>query len=195
MNDTELILASGSPRRSMLLARVGISFRVIVSGIDEVRGNHERADNYALRLAREKALSVSKSNPAAVVLAADTVVVCEGEILEKPRDAEDAKRMLRMLSDRVHAVVTAYAIARAGTMLESAPVLSRVRFRRLDEAEIQGYIATRAPFDKAGAYGIQDAGAGFILEVCGSRDNVMGLPINEVTAALARQGIFPVNGR
>ncbi|MGH8011321.1 MAG: Maf family protein, partial [Candidatus Binataceae bacterium] len=164
MNDTELILASGSPRRRMLLARAGIAFRVIVSGIAEVRGSDEAADRYALRLACDKALNVSTCNPAAMVLAADTVVCCEGEILEKPRDAEDAARMLRMLSGKFHTVVTAYAIARYGSVIERAPVFSHVRFRELDEDEIWRYIATRAPFDKAGAYGIQDAGAGFILE-------------------------------
>jgi len=115
--------------------------------------------------------------------------VCDSHILEKPADAADARRMLTMLSARTHTVVTAFALARAGNILESSPVESQVTFRKLTDAEIDAYIATDEPFDKAGAYGIQGIGGGFISQVEGSRDNVMGLPTERVVTALARHGV------
>ena len=141
---------------------------------------------YALRMARDKAIAVSSRFPDAIVIGADTIVVCEAQILEKPTDADDARRMLTMLSSRTHTVVTAFALARGGEILESSPIESRVTFRRLTDAEIDDYIATDEPFDKAGAYGIQGIGGGFIAHVEGSRDNVMGLPTERVVAALAQ---------
>ncbi len=146
----------------------------------------EPARDYALRMARDKAVAVSSQFPDAIVIGADTIVVCENQILEKPVDAADARRMLAMLSGRTHTVVTAFALARRGTILESSPVESRVTFRKLDDTEIGDYLATGEPFDKAGAYGIQGIGAGFISHVEGSRDNVMGLPTERVVAALER---------
>lgn len=187
MHQPELILASGSPRRKSLLASAGVEFEVVESGVDEVRAAHESARKFALRVACDKALSVSNRYPARLVIAADTLVECGGEVLGKPADAEDARRMLRLLSGNTHAVVTAFALARAGTVVESAVVTSRVTFRRLAAEEIERYIASGEPFDKAGAYGIQDAGGGFIAAVEGSRDNVMGLPVDEVLRALRRQ--------
>lgn len=152
----------------------------------------EGATEFALRMAVEKALAVSRSTEdRALVLAADTVVECGGEILGKPGDAAEACRMLRALSGRVHTVVTAFALARASATIESLAVISRVRFRRLGDDEIDAYVRTGEPMDKAGAYGIQGQGGGFIAEVEGSRDNVMGLPVNETLAALARHGITP----
>jgi len=151
----------------------------------------ESARDYALRMARGKAGAVSARFPAAIVIGADTIVVCETRILEKPANEDDARRMLEMLSGRTHTVVTAFALARGGKILESSPVESQVTFRRLAEAEIDDYIATEEPFDKAGAYGIQGVGGGFISHVEGSRDNVMGLPTERVVAALARWGVKP----
>lgn len=149
----------------------------------------EPARDYALRMAREKAGAVSSRFPEAIVIGADTIVLCESQILEKPADPDDARRMLGMLSGRVHTVVTAFALARCGCILESSPVESQVTFRKLAEAEIDDYIATEEPFDKAGAYGIQGVGGGFISHVEGSRDNVMGLPTEHVVAALVRWGV------
>ena len=140
-------------------------------------------------MARDKACAVSSRFPDAIVVGADTIVVCDAHILEKPADAADARRMLAMLSARTHTVVTAFAIARAGKILESSPVESQVTFRKLTAPEIEAYIATDEPFDKAGAYGIQGVGGGFISHVEGSRDNVMGLPTERVVAALARHGV------
>ncbi|HZO83315.1 MAG TPA: Maf family protein [Candidatus Binataceae bacterium] len=189
-NRPRLLLASTSPRRRQLLEAAGIDFALAASGLDEVRRVGEGAEQFALRMAGEKALAVSRDVDAgALVLAADTVVECAGEILEKPRDADDARRMLRTLSGRVHTVVTAFALARDGALVESRAVTSRVRFRVLGEDEIDSYVRSGEPMDKAGAYGIQGAGGGFIAEVEGARDNVMGLPMDAVLAALARHGI------
>jgi septum formation protein len=188
----KVILASASPRRRQLLGAAGIQFDAIESGVPEGHVAGEPPRDYALRMAREKAIAVSSRFPDAIVVGADTIVVCEAQILEKPADADDARRMLAMLSSRTHTVVTAFALARAGKILESSPVESRVTFRKLTDAEIDDYIATDEPFDKAGAYGIQGIGGGFIAHVEGLRDNVMGLPTDRVVAALARYGVKPV---
>ena len=185
---SKLILASGSPRRRELLIRAHIDFEVVQSGLEEIRHPHESARDYALRMARDKALAVSTQQPHRAVLGADTVVECEGVILEKPIDANDAARMLGTLSGRTHTVVTAFAIASNEKIVASEAVISRVTFRSLANDEIVSYIATGEPFDKAGAYGIQGIGGGFISHVDGSRDNVMGLPTAEVIAALRRHG-------
>ena len=185
----KVILASGSPRRRQLLAGAGIEFDVIESMVPEEHIADEPARDYALRMARDKAIAVSSRFPEAIVIGADTIVVCETQILEKPADAADARRMLAMLSARTHMVVTAFALARDGKIIESSPVESNVTFRKLSDAEIEAYIATDEPFDKAGAYGIQGVGGGFISHVEGSRDNVMGLPTERVIAALARHGV------
>ena len=185
----KVILASASPRRRQLLAAAGIEFEVIESFVPEQPEPGESARDYALRMAREKARAVSSRFPDAIVIAADTIVLCETQILEKPAHPDDARRMLAMLSGRIHTVVTAFALARDATILESTPVESQVTFRKLADAEIDDYIATEEPFDKAGAYGIQGIGGGFISHVEGSRDNVMGLPTERVVAALARWGV------
>jgi nucleoside triphosphate pyrophosphatase len=184
-----LIVASGSPRRRQLLSDAGVQFAVIESGLAEEPGEDENAADYALRMAERKALAVSTASPQDLVLGADTVVECEGRILEKPADGAEARAMLKTLSGRTHVVHTAFAIARSGAILESSRVSSRVTFRDLAHEEVEAYVRSGEPFDKAGAYGIQGKGAGFISEVVGSRDNVMGLPVCEVLAALARYGI------
>ncbi|WP_424663831.1 Maf family protein [Candidatus Binatus sp.] len=188
----KVILASASPRRHQLLGAARIEFEVVESMMPEEHVAGEPPRVYALRMARDKAIAVSSRFPDAIVIGADTIVVCEAQILEKPTDADDARRMLTMLSSRTHTVVTAFALARGGEILESSPIESRVTFRTLTDAEIDDYIATDEPFDKAGAYGIQGIGGGFIAHVEGSRDNVMGLPTERVVAALARYGVKPV---
>jgi septum formation protein len=188
---SKVILASGSPRRRQLLSGAGIEFEVAESGVPEVRIDGEPARDYALRMAQAKARAVSAQMRATIAIGADTIVVCEDQVLEKPLSSDDARRMLRMLSGRTHLVVTAFAIARDGHIVESEAVESQVTFRTLGDAEIDEYIATGEPFDKAGAYGIQGLGGGFIASVGGSRDNVMGLPTERVVAALARAGVKP----
>jgi septum formation protein len=185
---TRLVLASASPRRHALLAAVGVKFEIVESGIDETRDPRESASTYAERIARAKALHVAQRIPDALVLGADTVVELRDMILLKPADAPDARRMLRALSGETHTVVTAYAVARAGRLVDSAPVTARVTFRRLSDDEIDSYVATGEPFDKAGSYGIQGVAANFIVAVEGGRDTVMGLPVDAVLAALRRHG-------
>jgi septum formation protein len=192
MCPTRLILASASPRRKALLYAAGLRcFDIIESGINEMRAAGEVGPDYALRIACDKALTVSAEVPDALVLAADTIVLCDREILVKPNDEDDACRMLTILSGRTHTVVTAYALASANVILEAEPITSRVTFHALSEEQIRQYIATGEPMDKAGAYGIQGRGANFIATVVGSHDNVMGLPVREVLAALARFGVRP----
>ncbi|HKV53313.1 MAG TPA: Maf family protein [Candidatus Binataceae bacterium] len=192
MRPLKLILASGSPRRKALLAASGLLFEIVESGVDETRQPGESTGVYALRVAREKALAVSVRITDALVLAADTVVECDGAILGKPVNARDAQEMLAMLSAKTHTVVTAYALAVSGAIAESEAVVSRVTFRPLSAEEIAAYVATGEPLDKAGSYGIQGQGADFIAKVEGSRDNVMGLPMNEVLSALARFGFSSI---
>jgi septum formation protein len=191
MSSASLVLASTSPRRKALLAAAGIPFSLDDSLIEEIRRSGEPAPDFAQRMAREKALTVSRRRNGALVLGADTVVECEGEVLGKPSDERDARRMLRMLSGRFHTVITAFALAREGNLVESRAVRSRVRFRPLEDAEIEAYVRTGEPMDKAGAYGIQAEGAGLVVEVEGPRDNVMGLPVSEVLQALRRHGFAP----
>jgi septum formation protein len=186
-----VILASASPRRRQLLIAAGIEFEAVESNVPERHIAGEPPRDYALRMARDKARAVSSQFPDAIVIAADTIVVCNEQILEKPADAADARRMLTTLSGRTHTVITAFALARGGKIIESAPIESRVTFRQLTADEIDAYIATDEPFDKAGAYGIQGVGGGFISHVEGSRDNVMGLPTERVVEALARHGVRP----
>jgi septum formation protein len=184
-----LILASASPRRRVLLGATGLAFEIVESGIEEIRRDGEGGIDFASRMAREKALNVSDRIRDALVLAADTIVECDGRIFGKPADAAQACAMLQMLSGNTHTVVTAFAIASARAIAESQAIISRVTFHVLSLAEITAYVATGEPLDKAGAYGIQDRGAAFIEHVEGSRDNVMGLPVREVLAALRRHGI------
>ena len=185
---TRVILASGSPRRRQLLGEAGFVFDVIESGVAEGHVGDESARDYALRMAQEKARAVSLRERSAIVVGADTVVVGDAIILEKPASPDDARRMLGILSGRSHIVITAFAFARDGTVVESEAVESRVTFRILSDAEIVEYVASGAPLDKAGAYGIQDRGSGFISRLEGSRANVMGLPTEQVVAALMRHG-------
>jgi septum formation protein len=185
----KLILASGSPRRRQLLSAAGLSFELAESGVEERRQPQEHAREYALRMAQTKALTVARRHPDSIVLGADTVVECETEILEKPVDADEAQRMLTLLAGRRHVVITAFAVAHDRGLVESEAVESEVFFRPLSETEIRDYIASGEPFDKAGAYGIQGIGGSFISRVNGSRDNVMGLPVEKVLAALQRCGV------
>ena len=191
MCPTRLILASGSPRRKELMAAAGLRFDIVESGIDEAMAAGESGRDYAFRIACEKALAVSATVPDALVLAADTIVVCDEEVLVKPNDEHEAGRMLARLSGRTHIVITAYALACATAILAAEPVMSQVSFHRLSDEQIRQYVATGEPLDKAGAYGIQGRGAALIAQVEGSRDNVMGLPMREVLATLARFGVLP----
>jgi len=181
-----VILASASPRRRELLRTAGIEFETISAHIDESRHGEETAEAYVRRLASEKAFSVAQACPTGrVVLAADTTVEINGEILGKPEGAEDAVRMLRLLSGATHRVLTGVCLVCAPARLHALEVeTTAVTFRRLDEDEIQGYIATGEPFDKAGAYGIQGLASKFVTRVEGCFFNVVGLPVARVYGLL-----------
>ncbi len=184
-----LILASASPRRAELLTAAGFVYEVAPANLDEsVRGT-EAPRAYALRLAREKARKAVASlhHAGSVVLAADTVVAAQGEILGKPADRADGARMLRLLSGGTHEVHTAVVILRA-TAEETEVVTTRVRFVMLSEAEIDWYVASGEPDGKAGGYAIQGRGARFIDWIEGSWSNVVGLPIATVYRLLGRVG-------
>jgi septum formation protein len=185
-----LVLASESPRRRELLAQLGFSFEVRPARSDESVHPGEAPRDYVLRVAREKARAV----PGDLVLAADTAVVLGAEVLGKPRDPEDARRMLRALSATVHEVLTAVCVRRArpGPALELDEIVAtRVRFAPLSARTIDWYVAGGEPLDKAGAYAIQGAGGAFVLSVEGSVSNVVGLPLAE-TADLLRRAGFPL---
>ncbi|MEN9827061.1 MAG: hypothetical protein RI953_2806 [Pseudomonadota bacterium] len=187
----KIVLASASPRRRELLTQAGYRHEVIVSNIEEKRRSGERPEDYVQRNAREKALAVCNTQPLAVakalVLAADTIVVAyDNEVLEKPADAEEARRMLGKLSARTHRVMTGFAICNGttGEIMECRTVQTQVLFRPLFADEIERYIASGEPFDKAGSYGIQGHALTFVESLEGSYTNVVGLPMAQVVVAL-----------
>ena len=182
-----LYLASQSPRRRQLLEQLGVDFAVIDVDVPEQRAPGESPRDYVSRVAREKARAGLQSlvgAPDARVLGADTEVVLDDEAFGKPRDAEDAVSMLRRLSGKTHAVISAVWLVEANDE-RSETCVSRVRFTTLDEATIAAYVATGEPFGKAGAYAIQGRGATLIEHLEGSYSGVMGLPVFE-TARLLR---------
>ncbi|HET6420575.1 MAG TPA: Maf family nucleotide pyrophosphatase [Geobacteraceae bacterium] len=185
----KIILASASPRRVELLASAGISFEVAPGNIPEACIPGETPEEHVLRLSREKALDVAGKTQGRFFIGADTIVVCEGEIMGKPADSADAERMLRKLSGAVHEVITGFTVYdREKDVFESRAVSTRVYFKQLYNEEIRSYIATGCPFDKAGAYAIQGGAAYMIPKIEGSYTNVVGLPLCEVVEALRKTG-------
>lgn len=185
-----LCLASASPRRHELLQQIGVRHCIAPADIDESTNSGEMPPAYVLRLARAKAQAlVSQPQARALpVLAADTAVIVDGEILGKPADAADARQMLTRLAGREHQVLSAVALAQGGDCAELLSV-SRVRFAPLSVAAIDHYIASGEPFGKAGAYAIQGLAARFVAHLEGSYSGVMGLPLFETSQLLARAGI------
>ena len=180
-----LSLASGSPRRQELLTQLGLSFEKVVPGIEELRRPHESAQQYVGRLAREKAQAgVALTAHDLPVLGADTIVILNGEVLEKPRDAAHAAVMLRMLSGNTHQVMTAVALADSQHTLDCL-VVTEVTFRTLSDDDITHYVASGEPLDKAGAYGIQGLGGCFVRKINGSYHAVVGLPLVETYELLS----------
>ena len=176
----KLVLASGSPRRAEILERAGWPHEIIVAGIDETVLPNEEPAAYVQRLARSKAEAVASRLSEGVVLGADTTVVVANQILGQPVDDADARRMLRLLNAKWHDVLTGVAVVRVGGETRVGYQTTRVRFAELSEQEIDWYIATREPFGKAGAYGIQGKASLFIEEIEGDYLNIMGLPIRLV---------------
>ena len=183
-----LILASGSPRRKELLRGLGITFDVVPADISEELKPGEAPLAYALRMAEEKALKVAEQFPNDYVLGADTIVVAEGQVLAKPRDPQDAARMLAVLSGRGHQVTTAVSLISPGGQTEIRSCTTAVYFRALDKQEIQNYVASGEPLDKAGAYAIQGGAAPWVVRLEGDHSNVVGLPVPLVVEMLRRQG-------
>lgn len=179
------MLASGSPRRRDLLAQLGVPFDVVPPDVDETAQPGERPLDLVRRLAVAKARAVD-ADP---VLAADTIVDCDGEVFGQPRDADDAVRMLRRLSGRTHRVHTGVAL-RVGGHEDVAVVTTLVAMAPITAGSLQWYLGTGEPFDKAGAYAIQGAGAVLVEGVRGSVSNVVGLPLTTVAAMLRRRGVW-----
>jgi len=197
--NSRLVLASSSQRRKELLESVGIPFQIMAPSSDESILNKENPKDYALRLATEKAISVSQRvERDCLVIGADTIVLVDREILGKPSDGKEAFTMLQKISGRTHSVLTAFSIVQPqDKVLHSEAVETRVRVKTLEPYEIQGYIKTTEPMDKAGAYGIQGIGAFMITGISGSYTNVVGLPLVEVLEALKKIGaleLFRGNG-
>ena len=184
-----LILASASPRRSELLTQLGVDFRVHPADIDESVLKGESPGDYVERMAHEKAEAVAGLYPEGdyAILAADTTVVIDGDVLGKPRDHLDGLAMLARLSGRTHEVITAICLAGAGEAA-SAQVTTRVQFASLSQAICEAYLATDEPWDKAGAYGIQGLAGAFVLRIDGSYSNVVGLPLHETWQLLVCEG-------
>jgi len=183
-----LVLASASSRRQELLRNVGIQFIVHPAHVPEVPQKGEAPKAYAERLAREKAQAVLRQRPGSLVLGADTVVIVDETILEKPLDADDAARMLRMLSGREHLVTTGVCLASA-EFEDVRSVTTKVTVNVLSENDIQLYVATGEPMDKAGAYAIQGIASRWIPSIEGDYSNVVGLPLALVFQMLREHGI------
>lgn len=191
-----LILASASPRRRELLAGLGLRFSVATSEVEETLGTGEAVEEYVERLAREKAAAVASRNPDAWVIAADTVVWLDGHILEKPAGRDDAIRMLETISGREHVVYTGTAVRNLAREWERVSVTStRVRMVSIPRDEIEWYVDTGEPMDKAGAYAVQGIGAMFIDSIDGNYTNVVGLPLAPLLRMMREAGIDPAHYR
>ncbi len=187
----QLILASSSPRRRELLGHLGLPFSVIVPDIEEKRKPEESIRAYVQRNARDKAIAVlqqHQSQKPSLVIGSDTVGLLHDTLLEKPADADDARKMLSLMSGQTHEVLTAIALARMsseGPQVWQQLVVTKVKFKVLNKREIDYYVSTGEPLDKAGSYGIQGIG-GFMVEgIEGSYSNVVGLPLVELIALLS----------
>jgi septum formation protein len=185
-----IILASNSSRRKELLRQIDLDFSIDPSDVDERVLPNEVPEGYALRVALDKARLAAARAVAGIVIAADTIVVVDDEILGKPEDASDAERMLKMLSGKVHRVITGLVVMDAATgKTVTRTSITRVWFRRLGQQEIVSYIATGEPLDKAGAYGIQERGALLVDKIDGCYYNVVGLPLSLLGKLLRDFGI------
>lgn len=182
-----IILASGSPRRSEILTRMGVPFEKQAADVDEHCSLGAR--EAVAELSRKKALAVAAQHPHRVVLAADTLVALENRPLGKPEDEEDACRMLERLSGREHQVYTGVCVVDAQGRIFQSVEDSNVYFRKLTEEEIRAYVATGEPMDKAGAYALQGGAGKWVTQVCGSRSNVIGLPWETTQRLLQAAGI------
>lgn len=188
---TNFILASKSPRRHYLLTQAGLEFEVIPSTIDESEFPLSDPETYVQVLATAKALDIGRKHPESWVIGADTIVLINETILGKPRSKNQARAMLQQLSGKTHQVLTGYCICcESRQVLFSETVSTSVLFKQLSEDEIEWYIGSDEPFDKAGAYAIQGLGTFLVKAINGSYTNVVGLPVCEVIEFLIKQGVM-----
>ncbi len=193
-NDPVLILASKSPRRRYLLKQAGLSFSVIPSSIDETSVPISSPETYVKALSEAKAENVSIKYPEKWVIGADTIVLKDDAILGKPDSKAQARAMLKQLSGQTHQVLTGYAICcKSKNRKYSETVKTHVLFKSLTDKEIEWYIHTKEPFDKAGAYAIQGLGTFLVKSINGSYTNVVGLPVCEVIEILIKEGVLGFN--
>ena len=193
---SRFILASKSPRRYELLKQVGLDFDVIPSGIEEDYIKGESPRKHVLRLAEAKALDVGNQHPDRWIIAADTIVCVDHSILGKPKSREEAKRMLHRLSGKEHRVLTGFSVHHLKKRKGDREVVqTAVRVKKLTQAEMEWYIKTGEPFDKAGAYAVQGIGSFMIESIKGSYTNVVGLPIYELIQMLSRLGALEISER
>jgi septum formation protein len=189
VREPRIILASASPRRAELLRQIGVEFDLMPSETEERPHPDEAPADYITRIARAKVIAATRKCEAGLVIGADTIVVLDGRIMGKPEDEASAKRMLTQLSGRWHAVMTGVALYDIQTSAEVADYdKTLVKFARLTEREIEWYVATGEPMDKAGAYGIQGLGGLFVDEIAGNYYNVVGLPLPLVYRLARRLG-------
>ena len=191
LSSNKLILASRSPRRSELLHSLGLEFEVSPSNVDEITHPEQSPEQNATNIARDKARWVARQNPGSYVLGADTMVVLDQEIIGQPVDEEDACRILSKLVGKRHRVITGVVLITPETEEYETAVVSRVILKSVSETEIQSYIATGEPLDKAGAYAIQGEGAFLVESWEGSYSNIVGLPLEALTDLFQQAG-FPV---
>jgi septum formation protein len=193
-DDSLLILASKSPRRRYLLLQAGLSFRVIPSSIDEKSIAMSAPEDYVRVLSEAKAQEVAEKYPEKWVIGADTIVLKDGVILGKPDSQAEARVMLKRLSGQTHQVLTGYAVCcKARHRIFSETIKTDVCFKNLTAEEIEWYIHTKEPFDKAGAYAIQGLGTFLVKSINGSYTNVVGLPVCEVLEFLIKEGVVGLN--
>ena len=187
----KLILASSSPRRKQILERIGLKFEIIPPNIDESHLSVKmKPEEYCISLAKIKAMKISQYHPNALVIGADTIVSLNNNILNKPKDHMNAKKMLSMLSGKTHQVHTGICINWMKKNIQNSfNEISQVTFRRLDEKEITYYIKNYKPYDKAGSYGIQGWSSLFVKNIQGCYDNIVGFPISRIYAELKKLDI------
>ena len=193
-NNANIILASKSPPRRYVMERAGLEFSVIPSGITEDSVSSDSPESYARILAEYKAKDVSRTHPDSWVIGADTIVFIDNTILGKPGSPDEARKMLRRLSAKTHQVITGYCICcKAENRFFSDSIKTDVLFKELTDDEIQWYIHTGEPFDKAGSYAIQGLGTFLVKRINGSYTNVVGLPVCEIVEFLINEGILALN--
>ncbi|GJL79578.1 MAG: Maf-like protein [Nitrospinaceae bacterium] len=181
-----VILASQSPRRKELLKKLVADFEIVPSSVEEILQPGLSPIENAIALARQKAQDVSRRHPGHYVIGADTIVVLDDEIIGKPNDPADARKILKRLSGRSHQVITGVVIINSGRAEDAA--VSKIDIRLLNDEEIARYVATGEPLDKAGAYAIQGEGAALVASYSGSYSNIVGLPLDTVKALLEQSG-------